>query len=457
MPATSRDFTCYACSESFVVSAIKVNDGKRYCRACFQYIFIECRECGEIIDRRHTRQNGSHRYCEDCYVELFISCDGCGSEIELRRAHNYVSPVSNPNDEDEDEAEILARTSHYCGRCYARSFQRCASCDTLHPTNVMQRNPYEDYFCPECYESQCTHCSECASMIWQRDARWHGDDPRCSQCSIQTDEWDQQEFKCPEPTYDRVGTKRLFGVEIETARCDSHWELCGETIWGCEYDCSVSGKEFISPPMFGDQGLDSIAEFCHEAQNRGWRTDDRCGLHLHFDMCDMEDVQLFSLAYAYRLSWVFWKRFVSPRRGGYDMCGSPRYTLDDIRDAKCWEYFVGARDRFEYVNWRSYFKHGTFEIRLGEPTLDGDEIINWVTTHAMFIEHVKDLTFDQLDAAFGDGSSPTRAFSFSANYVWRERPDIIEYLRTLSQRHHDRGIQIRGQRHYPEHEIFRDA
>lgn len=139
------------------------------------------------------------------------------------------------------------------------------------------------------------------------------------------------------------------------------------------------------------------------------------------------------------------------------MCGSPRYTLDDIRAAKCWEYFVGARDRFEYVNWRAYFKHGTFEIRLGEPTLEGAEIANWVSTHGLFIERVKNMTFDEIDAAFGDGSSSTRAFSFCANFVWQDRPELITHLRSLSRRHHDSSIQIRGRRHYPEHAIFRDA
>jgi len=233
--------------------------------------------------------------------------------------------------------------------------------------------------------------------------------------------------------------------------------LYGGTIWACEYDCSVSGKEFISPPMFGDQGLDSVLDFCREAQNRDWRVDDRCGLHIHFDMSDMEPEQLFSLAYAYRLSWSLWKRFVSDHRGSYGMCGSPRYSLDEIRASKSWEYFVGARDRFEYVNWRAYFKHGTFEIRLGEPTLDGPEIVDWVSTHGLFIERVKNMTFDEIDAAFGDGSSSTRGFSFCANFVWQDYPELITHLRSLSQRYHGRGIQIRGRRHYPEHAIFRSA
>lgn len=266
------------------------------------------------------------------------------------------------------------------------------------------------------------------------------------------DEWDIGKFECENPTFDRIKTKRQFGVELETSQCQNHWELFNCTIWGCTYDCSIGGKEFISPPLIGDQGLDEIHRFCKDMRERDWTTDDRCGLHIHFDMSDMTDDQLFSIAYAYRLTWNMWKRFVSRNRGGNDMCGSPRYSTGDVRDAKDWEYFVGARDRFEYVNWRAFFKHGTFEVRLGEPTLKGEDIERWLITHAMFLEHVKDMTYKQIDLAFGDGESATRAFSFCARYVWVDDSMLVDYLRDLSRRFHDRRIQVRST--YPDHAAF---
>lgn len=59
-------------------------------------------------------------------------------------------------------------------------------------------------------------------MTWQRSVRWHGDEAMCPECSVQTDEWDQKEFECENPTYDRVGThansvsklKRLDAITI---------------------------------------------------------------------------------------------------------------------------------------------------------------------------------------------------------------------------------------------------
>jgi hypothetical protein len=266
------------------------------------------------------------------------------------------------------------------------------------------------------------------------------------------DEWDQRDFVCENPTFDKIKTQRKFGVELETSQCERHWELSGQTIWGCTYDCSIGGKEFISPPLIGDEGLDELQSFCNEMQNRDWSIDSRCGLHIHFDMEGMADEQLFSMAYAYRLTWPMWKRFVSRDRGRNDMCGSPRYTTGEIRAATDWEYFVGARDRFEYVNWRAFFKHGTFEVRLGEATLSGDDIEKWLNAHAMFIETVKDMSYKELDLAFGDGESHTRAFSFCALHVWKDEDEIITHLRGLCNRFHSRGLQVRTT--YADHAYF---
>jgi len=449
MPATSTtNFSCCRCGDEHPLTILKRVDGERYCPTCYRSIFTDCSGCGDIVVKSTTDRVGTRYYCEDCFAEQFADCHGCGTSVAIEEGRQHTHLIEDTGVEE---------THYYCSRCYDRDFRRCDNCGNRHPRDTMRDNPYGERMCRECWDTNCRLCDICGRTTFNREVRWFGDEARCHNCSQESEEWDQQEFKCDSPTFDRIPTARKFGVEIETARCDTHWELWGNTIWGCEYDCSVSGKEFISPPMFGDQGLDSILEFCREAQNRDWSIDDRCGLHLHFDMADMTDEQLFSIAYAYRQSWALWKRFVSSRRGGYDMCGSPRYTVEDLRREKCWEYFVGARDRFEYVNWRAYFKHGTFEIRIGEPTLDGSEIVNWVRTHALFIEHVKDMTFDELDAAFADGSSSTRCFSFCANFVWNEHADLIEYLRNLSRRYHDRSIQIRGPRHYPEHSTFAEA
>ena len=421
-------------------------------RAAAQDTTRQCETCNcdlapsEAYCHRRPDSSSSQRwFCKKCYYDRFIACTGCNIMVDMqaRSTHQY----------DFDHSNECGETQHYCTTCYERYFSVCCDCDTRVPSNTMRQSPYGDMFCRTCYEHQCATCSDCGNSVFQRDAHWVAEEPLCGNCAASMDEWDIGKFVCENPTFDRIKTKRQFGVELETSRCDSHWELFNCTIWGCTYDCSIGGKEFISPPLIGDQGLDEIHRFCADMRNRDWTTDDRCGLHIHFDMSDLTDDQLFSIAYAYRLTWNMWKRFVSRERGGNNMCGSPRFSIEDIRTTKNWEYFVGARDRFEYVNWRAFFKHGTFEVRLGEPTLKGADIEAWLVTHAMFLEHVKDMTYKQIDLAFGNGDSATRAFSFCARYIWHD--SLVTYLRDLTRRFHDRRIQVRLT--YPEHAAFEEA
>jgi hypothetical protein len=83
------------------------------------------------------------------------------------------------------------------------------------------------------------------------------------------------------------------------------------------------------------------------------------------------------------------------------MCGSPQYTLADIRRAEHIEDFAEMRDRFEFVNWRSYFRHGSLEVRILHGSLNQTEICNWIRLHALFIDAVKDKTYRQLNRLFG--------------------------------------------------------
>jgi hypothetical protein len=107
------------------------------------------------------------------------------------------------------------------------------------------------------------------------------------------------------------------------------------------------------------------------------------------------------------------------------MCGSPQFSAVDVRVAEHIEDFVESRDRFEFVNWRAYLRHGSIEIRLYQGSLKAREICNWVALHARFVDAAKDLTFDEIDKRIG---SITRT-------NWRGLveligdPDLLDYWR----------------------------
>jgi hypothetical protein len=172
-------------------------------------------------------------------------------------------------------------------------------------------------------------------------------------------------------------------------------------MWGCVYECSTPGREFVSPILQGDQGFDEVEDMCEYADNRGWRVDNSCGLHVHIDARDLSSEELLQVAYAYRKTYPLWKRLVASRRRDNSMCGTPQYDLEDIKAAEHFEDFAETRDRFEFVNWRAYLCHGSIEVRVYQGSLDAQEICNWVSIHARFIDVVKGMTYDEIDEAFG--------------------------------------------------------
>jgi len=202
-------------------------------------------------------------------------------------------------------------------------------------------------------------------------------------------------------TYQRIRSKRKFGVEVETHRCRGYRDLVGRTKFGCKSDCSIGGREFVSPILYGDEGLSEIETFLANASQHRWAADDCCGCHTHYDMRDESNEELYGVVYAYAKTYGFWKFCVSSMRRGNGYCHSPRYDVDDIRHNKergtPFQQFARGGDRYDYVNIYAYNIHKTFENRLLEGTVDAVDICNWITIHCRFIDYVKKLSFDDLD------------------------------------------------------------
>jgi hypothetical protein len=230
----------------------------------------------------------------------------------------------------------------------------------------------------------------------------------CSQCieHIEPCEWDTGEFSPASLTYEDIQSRRTFGVEIETTRCRRHGVIMGWGTWGCTHDYSIAGKEFISPILQGDEGLAEIKRLCDYGAEREWTAESDCGLHVHFGVTNESPEALRSIALAYRLTQDFWMRCVPDHRRNNRMCSGLDYStqsvLDMETDQEAFDYFCGARDRFQFINWRAYLVHGTVEVRLHQGSLDSVEICNWVKAHARFIDAVSQLSVSQVMALLGD-------------------------------------------------------
>jgi hypothetical protein len=295
------------------------------------------------------------------------------------------------------------------GLVYASGSRRCRYCGNTRNGCVA---PYEggNWYCPECFERRWHRCAECGDLVecfdshnFQHDT---GEEVRiCGRCRQNLNVWEPTPMDVSFATYEKIGSKRKFGVEIETAECPRYRNLKGQNLFGAKFDCSISGMEFISPILYGDEGLAEIEKICDQAAERGWVVDSDCGLHIHLDMRGESVAALKSVAYAYILTDKVWRKLADSYRA--DNCtycrapGGSRARIESTSDTmESWENYCNRQDRYELCNLNAFTRHGTYEIRLYQGSIDKAEITNWIKIHTRFIDWAATKTIAELDAYF---------------------------------------------------------
>lgn len=195
-------------------------------------------------------------------------------------------------------------------------------------------------------------------------------------------------------TFERTRSERRFGIEIETQRCDNHRDLRNLLTWNCVNDGSVDGKEFVSVPMKGDNGLAQVDKLCEFARENNWRINSACGLHVHLDATDLTQEQLFTVARAYLLTYDLWSCFLPVSRKNNYYCAKHFYapsSLDLYNGFEAWVREEVAGERYCWINFGAYLRHGTIELRNHTASLNARKINNWTRAHIRFIDAVKEM------------------------------------------------------------------
>ena len=294
---------------------------------------------------------------------------------------------------------------------------RCHSCSRHYPSD--EGSIFEGY-CAQCIDQEYVICTNCGRLTHRGrrtrrisghiggDAYMVRGEAVCYRCYDSSNSrgqyWQPKPLDVSFATYNHIGSKRKFGVEIETHSCSRRGELQEHTNFGCKGDCSISGSEFDSPIMYGDEGLDHIVDFLAMANERNWEVNSRCGCHTHYDLRDESRDQLFHIAYAYAFTNKIWRRCVPRSMQNRSYCRPPNYRAADVKAG----YDVGTEyqnyaysvDRYFHVNLSAYGEHKTIEVRVLEGTLDAEVICNWITVHCRFIDAVKDMSFEDLRTMF---------------------------------------------------------
>ncbi len=236
-----------------------------------------------------------------------------------------------------------------------------------------------------------------------------------------------------ETSYDRIGSKRCFGVELEfdDLPCDV-LDIQGDTVFGAKEDCSVDGGEFDSPILYGDKGLEACEEFCDLTDS--FETGMKAGYHLHLDLRNEKLECLKRIALGYHYTHKLWASFVPSHRRRTEYSIPHNHSRKEalaIKNMEDFRDFASNCDRYVWSNWYAWHDHRTLEIRSHESTTCKASVTNWIIAHARFMDAMAESSVGRITRTLGDKD---------VNNLFREFraiihcPDISEHFK---RRYHD--------------------
>jgi Putative amidoligase enzyme len=306
---------------------------------------------------------------------------------------------------DNDE---LSENDDYCEGCRETHYDKCEHCSCVVEKRDTRTDNNGNTYCDECYCELYTSCEGCSEELAYDDiARATDGCAYCSNCARNDDEseHDADDSWRGRDVYDEIGSRRKYGVELETSSSDGWSGWIENTPYGAKEDGSVSGKEFVSPILKGDDGLAATRNLCKYAKRNGCTVNRSCGYHLHIDLSNESDEELQAIALAYAYTSDFWFGCVDSGRRSNSYChpnvqnGRVYWDVATIKDCG------GKPDvstRYVWLNWCAYDAHSTVEVRNHQGTLDGEEVCNWIKAHLRFVDYVKGLTVGQITRIFGN-------------------------------------------------------
>jgi len=268
----------------------------------------------------------------------------------------------------------VGRICHKCGDNY----RWCIACSREHHKKNMKCF-HGDWICNEKLGFAFVVCGRCGYLT--DEIRTVNGEDMCSFCYLDILANDCRGIgrRIHGYTFEKIKSKRWYGVEIETDS-GNYKGVPGQ--WGIKTDGSIGGLELVSPLMAGDEGLASVRRL-YDRVKPGF--DDRCGIHVHVDVRDLNERQLLDLVRAFNNTKKTWFRKVSKDRWNNEYCClENKYPGEEKWDS--WVRRNGC-DRYRWVNFCAVQDHGSVELRLLEGC-DVDKVVEWITMAVNFVEQV---------------------------------------------------------------------
>lgn len=274
----------------------------------------------------------------------------------------------------------------------------CQHCSRTRSMSDRLWMPGVGLICKHCCDELWVVCPRCNNLCRREQLNIFGGVKLCHECQYQLRHWAPKPNPISFATYRRIQSTRKFGVELESDTNQDHIlaKLQHNTLFGVKADPTVQGKEFYSPVLYGDQGLEEVEKLCGIAYDLGWRVANSCGYHLHLDMRDETEPELRTIAFAFTVCYDVFRLCVeSHRHNGSSYC---RYRIhpNDFEHIHNFVDWSRQQGRYNFLNVYAYHYHGTFENRLHEGTFDPEKVCNWVILNLRIADTAKQYTIPQL-------------------------------------------------------------
>lgn len=395
MTYTRKTFDCEACGKRTPNALAITISEYPHCPTCVDALrddVMACEECNCLLHPEDVRTSGDKQLCRVCLEDTFEHCVGCNTILDP----DYMG-----------NTEFMVDGIHYCNNCFELEYCSCVECGEIIHFDNQHDNPSDDPLCLDCFEELCIRCNDCGDTLWLDDSQLSRGSHYCSDCYDDNCDhggggWEPRQFRPNSNAYQRVGSRRRFGIELEyNSTNNAKRTVDALRHFGCKSE--HCGVEFYSSILQGDRGLSTIEDLAHYATDKGWQISQSCGYHLHLDMTGEATERLQVLAYAYLKTYHIWRRFVNEwRRNSCSFCHESSDDASEVRGMSNNEFrgWMRHSERYNFVNWNAHSDHGTVEIRLHYATSDAAEIVNWIKVHARFVDWALETDFQTIAATF---------------------------------------------------------
>ncbi len=324
---------------------------------------------------------------------------------------------------------VRGQTRRVCREYYEANYFTCRRCTRSTETASGRVTPSNERYCVRCFEDYCRSCPECERVCWEHEMEYQDDEDGdealiCRRC---VHESRGDSFEGQDKTFRRAnsfGSSRKFGIELETNRGTASDDFA----FDAKEDGSISGWEYVSHILRGDQGLDEIKNFMASGHNI--RVGDNCGMHLHFSVADLSSEEKFAVAAAFLVTQQWWFRQVESHRRGNTYCRelTPDSMLLNMKTSMqrgiVFDTYCNTHERYQWLNTSAVHKHGTFENRLHHATWDFAVVRRWVILNLRFVRAARTLRLEQTDTVATYKAKAQQCLAHALEFFGESIPNV---------------------------------